>query len=247
MPPKLSIIMPVVDVPHGSGRPHFEFRNSVESCLSQSGDFELLIGADGPQPACKSIVDSFNDPRARYFEYDYTGTWGNHQRNLLIKEVTGTHVTYLDHDDSYVQGGIELALETADLFPDRPIMYRMLTFHGHTKWAGTGHYESCPVTWDMIPPEDSLKPNEQPHQITSYIDCSMGVFPREGIVTEWTPEDNYNADWIFFIRTLNWFKKHKKDMLFVPIITKHMRPLARKMIEDSLDSMTEEEYAEFNW
>lgn len=248
MPPKLSIIMPAVDVPHGSGKPHFAIDVAIKSCLDSTGEFELLIGADGQQPAIKALVDSFASEKIRYFEYPYTGNWGNPQRNRLIKEASGTHVTYLDHDDAMAKGGIELALENADLFPDRPIMYRMLTHHGHIRWPKMpGVSETCPVTWDMILPDDELGPNQEPHRITNFIDCTMGVFPIDGVTAQWAPEENYNADWIFFIKTLNWFKHRRKDMLFVPTVFKLMRPRVLEMIQNGIASMSPEDRADFEW
>jgi len=133
---KLSVIMPVVDVPVGSGRAGFWLKNSIQSVLDGGHeDFECLIGCDGDVDAIRETVASFKDDRLRYIPFPFTGNWGNFQRHRLMRDyATGDYFTFMDHDDNYTKNALkEMALDIAD-FPGRAFFYRVLLRVGVVVW-----------------------------------------------------------------------------------------------------------------
>jgi len=133
---KLSVIMPVVDVPVGSGRAGFWLKNSIQSVLDGGHeDFECLIGCDGDVDAIRETVASFKDDRLRYIPFPFTGNWGNFQRNRMMRDyATGDYFTFMDHDDSYTKNALkEMALDIAD-FPGKAFFYRVLLRNGVIVW-----------------------------------------------------------------------------------------------------------------
>lgn len=133
---KLSIVMPVVDVPIGSGRPGYWLKNSIQSVLDGGhDDFECLVGCDGDVPAIRAVVESFGDERLRYIPFPFTGNWGNYQRHRLMRDyATGDYFTFMDHDDSYTKGALREMASDIEMFPDRAFFYRALLRLGVVIW-----------------------------------------------------------------------------------------------------------------
>lgn len=100
---KISIIMPTYN-----GISHI--RESIESCLSQTyKNIELIIVDDGSIEDVKSIAESFNDGRIKYFK---------HCKNLGLpvalntgfKEATGGFLTWTSDDNRYKPETLETML-----------------------------------------------------------------------------------------------------------------------------------------
>lgn len=107
---KISVIMPTVDWPIGSGLPHQFFKKSICSVLAAGhDDFQLLIGGDGTLPAVRAAAESFADHRIRYIDFPRTRNFGNNQRHELMKTlVEGELFGFMDHDDAYVPGALKI-------------------------------------------------------------------------------------------------------------------------------------------
>jgi glycosyltransferase involved in cell wall biosynthesis len=123
---KISVILPVVDVPIGSGRPCHWLKNSIQSVLDGGHeDFELLVGCDGHVDAIDDMVREFGDKRIVYVPFERTRSWGNHQCHRLLKEwARGDYVMWMNHDDSFTKGALAIVAEYAQDFPGRPLFFR---------------------------------------------------------------------------------------------------------------------------
>lgn len=134
---KISVILPVCDVPIGSGRPHYFLRECIES-VRQGGheDFELLVGCDGHVPAIDELVDSFDDERLIYVPFELTRAWGNYQCHRLLKDwARGDVVMWMNHDDRFTPGALKIAAEEVAAFPERPIFFRAIISCGVCVWT----------------------------------------------------------------------------------------------------------------
>ena len=73
-------------------------KRCIESVQNQSyQDYEHIIVQDGKDPKTKKVVESYNDPKIRYFEIEH---FGNHSRpkNFGTKQAKGEYLAYLDDD-----------------------------------------------------------------------------------------------------------------------------------------------------
>jgi len=133
---KLSIIIPAVDVPIGSGRVGYWLKNSLQSVLEGGHeDFECFVGCDGDIESIRATVSSFNDDRFRYIAFPETHTWGNYQRNRIMREyATGDYTTFMDHDDSYTKNALREMASDAMSFPGRAFFYRVELRAGVIVW-----------------------------------------------------------------------------------------------------------------
>lgn len=206
---KISIIMPVVDTPVGSGKPHFFLRNSIQSVLDAGHeDFELLIGCDGSIHAIRAVVESFPDPRIIYHEFPFKGLFGNPQRNALRKLATGGAIMYMDHDDCYVKGGLATVARHFDLWWPRPMVFQVRNVQNSICW-------------------------EIPHDIRqTKIGGQMMVVPNDHLFPDWSPENAYNADYLFCTEVVRRYVRDGRTPVWVKGIIANLRPWSRAQIDD---------------
>jgi len=114
----LSVVTPTI------GRP--SLRIMLEGLLSQlsEGD-EVLVVGDGPRPEAESICRSLRNPLVSYWETPQVMNYGNPQRNEAIARAKGTHIHFLDDDDTGEEGAIAQIRRAASESPGRPLMFRM--------------------------------------------------------------------------------------------------------------------------
>jgi hypothetical protein len=141
---KLSVIMPVIDYPKGSGRCHPFFKSAIRSALDGGIDVEVLVGSDGPLPCAREAVEEISDRRVIFNEYQRTLGWGNYQRHEMIRNVaSGTHVAILDYDDAYLPGALkELDREVSE-FPRHVMCF--VTLMQPATLAGVPHFRALQV------------------------------------------------------------------------------------------------------
>jgi glycosyltransferase involved in cell wall biosynthesis len=97
---KVSVIMPT----YNRGE---MIRESIRSVLDQTfQDFELLIVNDGGDDEVKAVIDSFDQPRIRYYKLrENRGLSG--ALNEGIVKAHGEYIAYLDDDDVYYPDHLE--------------------------------------------------------------------------------------------------------------------------------------------
>lgn len=112
--PLVSIVVPSYD------RPYFLRSRSIPSVLRQSySNWELIVVGDGPEDdSIRNAVESFGDPRIRYFEIprpDYSSLstrefWfiaGADARNHGLDQASGDFFCPLDDDDEFLPHHLE--------------------------------------------------------------------------------------------------------------------------------------------
>jgi glycosyltransferase involved in cell wall biosynthesis len=93
-------------------------RDTIESIVSQSGDFELeyIITDAGSKDATRDIIAEFGD-KIRLI--DATGTNQSQGINLGLREATGEIVAFLNADDVYEPGTLGRVAQAFAANPDR--------------------------------------------------------------------------------------------------------------------------------
>ena len=87
---------------------------------------QVIVAADGPQPEAVRIVSTLSGRLpVRYIETAQTKNSGNHQRNEAMDFATGTHLLFLDDDDTYVDLALaKIRTHVAQVF-ERVYLFKM--------------------------------------------------------------------------------------------------------------------------
>lgn len=110
MNPKISVVIPTANRPELLER-------AIHSVLHQTYQpNEIIIIDDGAQRSAKETVEKVNDPRIVYMKNVPPMRGGSASRNIGIRASRGTHIAFLDDDDTWLPEKLEkqvLALERA--------------------------------------------------------------------------------------------------------------------------------------
>lgn len=91
--PRCSVVMPVYNT-----KEEF-FREAIESVLQQTyKDFELIIVDDCSDAFVRAVVESYQDPRIRYYRME-SQSGAAAARNLALDVSQGEFIAFLDSDD----------------------------------------------------------------------------------------------------------------------------------------------------
>lgn len=195
---KISVIMPVCACPDPAdfeGQPHPHLRACLDSIMNAGHeDVEILIGADGVLPKIKAAIAQWSTGRGRahasirYFEYPFSGSWGNRQRNILLQEASGDLVCFQDQDDEFFPGALAAVRGVALVNPGRPLIFRNAIFQtGNNLTPRT-------IPWVVWMKEGELAKGQ--------IDGHMIVVPNVKHMLGVWKEDAYEGDWHFVTETL---------------------------------------------
>lgn len=122
----LSIIIPTM------GRP------SLKATLSSIGhqllqEDEVLVVADGPREGLSELPER-GDSRYRFLESPGPADdWGATPRNYALGRARGTHIAFMDDDDTYYPWAFELFRQAIAEAPAQPHIFRMLR-EGDVLW-----------------------------------------------------------------------------------------------------------------
>lgn len=87
------------------------FKATVQSVLSQSYPVhELIVVDDGSTEDVKGMLESFNDPRIKYFYYKRIGVISK-LRNIAIQKSSGDYLAFIDSDDLWHEDKIKRHVE----------------------------------------------------------------------------------------------------------------------------------------
>jgi glycosyltransferase involved in cell wall biosynthesis len=105
---------PIVSVVIPTYRRPVLLRTAVESACRQTvSDIEIVVVSDGPSDESRKSVESISDGRVRYFESSAHRGLGA-TRNAGVRHSRGAWIAWLDDDDSWAPGKLELQLARAD-------------------------------------------------------------------------------------------------------------------------------------
>ena len=106
MTPRVSVVIPT------AGRPRLVTR-AVESALSQTlREIEVVVVIDGPDTMTDSALSGIADPRLRTIRQPRAGPGA--ARNAGVEASAGEWVAFLDDDDLWAPGKLELQLAVAE-------------------------------------------------------------------------------------------------------------------------------------
>ncbi len=81
---------------------------AIESILRQTyPDYELLVIDDGSTDSTREVVESYPDPRIRYFYNDGPVHGASRARNIGIREARGEYIAFEDSDDVWLPDKLE--------------------------------------------------------------------------------------------------------------------------------------------
>ena len=107
------------------------------SCQLQPGD-EILVVSDGPSPEARRLATatglSHSFYESDYPEHNCGHRCGNACRNFAMPLARGDDLAFLDDDDIFLPGALAAIRENSRAFPDRPLVFRMVTARGQVLW-----------------------------------------------------------------------------------------------------------------
>lgn len=108
--------MPTVSILTPAYKPEY-LHKALASALAQTfTDIEILVGDDTADGRLREIVESFDDPRIRYFHHGFQDGLKNSRR--LWEQSTGKYVKWLYDDDMLVVSSVEVLVNALRLNPD---------------------------------------------------------------------------------------------------------------------------------
>ena len=218
---KLSIIFPVCSIPDALdelGRPHPFLLEALDS-IRRGGhdDFEILVGIDGARPWVAAYIEYWKSSRGmssqqlRVFQMRFTGSYGNAQRNALIRQARGDYLLFMDHDDCYVQGALRVVSDRMKNM-NRPAFFKMRVF----MFGNQGKPMPNPVT---------LWGGKEISQ--GQVGGHMFVVPNsEKFLAQW-PGSLYEADYAFISKTCEAFRNEGIEPIWFDDVICLIRPWAR--------------------
>lgn len=115
MPPHVSVIIPTYNRAHLIGA-------TIASVLEQTySDFEVIVVDDGSTDQTELVISRISDSRLRYVRQPNCGR--SKARNHGLSLARGKYITFLDSDDLYLPGKIELQVNYLVSHPDVGMVY----------------------------------------------------------------------------------------------------------------------------
>lgn len=142
MPITFSVVTPTV------GRPSLaKVAASIKQQAIQVGD-EWLIVEDGLDhkawAVMKDFVPNFPTP-VIYLTTEKTNYFGNEQRNLAMSVAHGSHLLFMDDDDTFVEGIWEVVRRECEATPTLPLLFRMSGKDGNGLLWKTENLVKCEI------------------------------------------------------------------------------------------------------
>jgi glycosyltransferase involved in cell wall biosynthesis len=158
---KISVILPVYNC-----QDYIE--KSITSVLNQTfTDFELIIVNDGSTDNTLSIIDGFDDSRIRLINQSNQGPGAS--RNNALEIANGEYIMFLDADDWFCDGALEVAYREITRFSADLTFFKMINYDGE-KFYPNDWFEM--KTLDESFENRTFKASETPGSI---FDLSVGV------------------------------------------------------------------------
>ena len=233
---KISIIYPACGYPDPtdvSACAHPFLLRSLDSVLRAGNtEFELLVGVDGNRSKVMEMLcfwrhqHNLSKSQVRLFEFDFTGSYGNHQRNILLQKATGDYVSFMDHDDEYSPGAFSVINDVGSRHPNCPLIFRMRM------------YQSKVRTYSGERPLELWLDGAQGLVQKSLIGGHMIVVPNRLEYFGAWPDNLYEADFEFIRETLRKFEVAGHIPIWVNFFIANIRPWAyEKSLQDEFEAL----------
>lgn len=182
--PKVSIIIPT----YNSAKTIEETIASVQQ--QNFTDWELIIIDDGSQDNTVDVIKNIVEPRLKLFVYQNGGV--GIARNRGIAKAGGKFITFLDADDLWTRDKLSLQIEALEQNPQAKAVYSWTSYideQGKLLFNGTRFYYRGNVFKELL-------------QKNFLLSASNILIDREvlKLVSGFTPEFSYAADWDFYLR-----------------------------------------------
>jgi len=169
---------------------------AVRSALAQTyTDLEVIVIADGPDPATDEALREIDDPRLKSVVLS-TSVGAAQARNLAVDAARGDWIAFLDDDDEWLPEKIELQMERAR---NSKFLYPIVSSE---LFARKSTYE---VVWPRTQPTEPLSEYLLARNSWSYGDGLLStitlLFPKELFrFVRFRPELPRHQDWDWILR-----------------------------------------------
>jgi glycosyltransferase involved in cell wall biosynthesis len=140
----------------------------------------IIIASSG-RPSLRAAVDSvlhqLRPGDEVLVDVNDTAPWGHRARNLAMPRAKGDALLFLDDDDCYIDGALDVMRKAVEVVDDRPHIFRM-------------RYPEGPVIWT----EATLRLG----MVSTQMICVPNIPEKLGV---WK-EDAYEGDWYFIKETV---------------------------------------------
>ncbi len=171
---------------------------TINSVLNQTyEDFELIVVDDGSTDKTVELVKTISDPRMKVFSYPNGGT--SVARNRGIEQASGDYLSFIDHDDMWVDDKLESQLAIFREQPDIGAVY---------SW--TIHMQDYKESISLHPSSKSTIEGDVYLELLMYnfTESGSNILIRREVIDEiggFTPNLD-TSDWEFCLRVAAKFK-----------------------------------------
>lgn len=96
---------------------------------------EIFVIADGTHPEARATCEDFEGfLNIKYLETRKTGCFGSHQRNVGMGLARGTHLLFMDDDDRYKPGALDIVRKAVAEAPNVPHFFKAENMTDRRQW-----------------------------------------------------------------------------------------------------------------
>ena len=156
------------------------------------GDFEILVAGDGCTDDTADVVASFSDARIRWFDLPKAAYFGYANRNIALRQATGSYIAIVTDDDL--------------LLPDHLALLASTLEDSDTEWAYsrplwvTGEGLVIPFPSNLLNTDElEIFLNERNHIPSSCVVHRRSCLEKYGY---WPEDIPSGGDWRYWIRII---------------------------------------------
>jgi len=211
---KVVVLMPVVDHPIGSGKPHPHLMKSIESAFASGhDDVEVWCGMDGPLPEIEDALSTVN--RVRVIRFEKTHSCGNIQRRKMMEMLPPDCLFgFMDHDDIYCDGGLKLLHDTSVKYGAAPV---------------SGLMKACLSR--TITNRHFLKHVAGLMPVGEWHGAQGCIFPSVAGMPLWGTSNDDGEDYMFCFASEKWHRARGVSTICIDRYVAHVKPWESRVID----------------